>query len=230
MANSFMPVSDADRVLWMQGFNAALTQYATTLGLTAAELQNVQRDIAYYIYTVQVSNDARQYLQALRQYMLSMRSNTVQATVVPMPTLPVVASPPPAVPPGIIGRINTLVLRIRRAAGYTAAIGQALNIIPPVAVFNPADAIPEFTIRLDGGHPFLKWKKGVFDGMVVYVDRDDGNGFVQLVHTVKTGYLDVTALPANAFSVNWSYKIHGFIGDDEVGQFSEVITITVIRV
>lgn len=229
MSVQYLPVADADRVIWLNNFSAALSQFSATFGLTAAELQSVQRDAAYFAYSVQLQNDARQYLQSLTQYKNSMRSGSAQAATVPLPVLPAIASPPPAVPPGIFSRVTTLVLRIKRATSYTTAIGQSLGVIAPVSTFDPNNAVPELTIRLDGGHPFLKWKKGEFDAMAVYVDRGDGNGFGLIRHTVKTGYLDVEPLPANTFSVNWSYRIKGMIGDDEVGQFSQVISINVIR-
>lgn len=225
-----MPTRYADRVLWMQTFRAALPQYATTLGLTAAELQNAERDIDYFVYTVQAMNDAEQYMLAMTQYRYSMRSNTSQATIVPMPALPVVASPPPAVPPGIVGRINTLVLHIKRSAGYTTSIGQALQLIPPATVSDPNEEIPTLTVRLDNGRPYLKWKKKMFDGMTVYVDRGDGNGFVRNTRTVKRDFLDTAPLPEGEIKVTWIYKIRGFIGDDELGQFSQEVRVTVVRI
>jgi hypothetical protein len=229
MSLQYLPVSSADRVIWLNNFSGALPQFAAALGLTTAEVQNVQRDAAYYAYTLQLQNDARQYLQSLTQYKNSMQSTSAQAVTVPLPVLTVIASPPPAVPPGIFGRVSTLVLRIKRSTAYTTAIGQSLGIIAPTSNFDPNNAVPELSVRLDGGHPFLKWKKGAFDAMAIYVDRGDGNGFVFLRHTVKTDYLDTEPLPANTFSVNWSYRIKGMIGDDEVGQFSQVISINVIR-
>lgn len=227
-AQQYLPSSDNDRVIWLNNMNAALPQFAGALGLSVADLQILNADAVYFAFMVQYQNDLRQHLQAITQFKNNTRSNSLQSN---MGTLPVFMppTPPPAVPAGIFNRVATLVLRIKRAPGYTAAIGQALNIIPPVVNFNPAAMTPELTGRLDAGRPQLRWKKGEADGVVIYVDRRDGNGFVQLVHTVKTAYIDAASLPANAFGATWDYKAIYFIGDDEVGNFSQVISINVFR-
>lgn len=229
MPNSFLPAGDAERVVWMNNFNTVLPQFATALGLNSDDLQTVSDDAAYFAWMIQYQNDLRQHQQATTQYKNRLRNDSTQSNLGPMPVF-IPPTPPVEVPGGIFNRVNTLVYRIKHASGYTPAIGQALNIIQPVTVFNPNDMAPELSVRLDGGHPFLKWKKGVFDATAVYVDRDDGNGFVFLRHTVKTSYLDTEALPANTYSVSWSYKIRGMMGDDEVGLFSQVIAINVIKV
>jgi hypothetical protein len=108
-------------------------------------------------------------------------------------------------------------------------MGQDLNIIPPVIPFNPGNMLPNLTIRLESGHPLLKWKKGEADGLQLYVDRRDNNGFVPLAKVFRNTYLDVMEVPVNAFTATWDYKARYLIGDDEVGQFSPVISINVIR-
>jgi hypothetical protein len=229
MNTQYLPTADADRVIWLNNFNAALPQYAAALGLTTAEVQTVSRDAAWFAYVFQLQNDARQYLQAMTQYKNSMRSNSLQTANMPLPTLPTIGTPPTPAPAGIFNRIATLVMRIKRAPGYSPAIGQALDIIPAETTFNPNDMAPDLSIRIDAGHPLLRWKKGEADGAAIYVDRRDGNGFALLVETVKTSYIDIAPLPANTFSASWDYKARYFIGDDEVGNFSPVISINVIR-
>lgn len=229
MNATFLPASDVDRVLWLNNFSTILPQYTSALGLNNTDILTTQRDANYFSFVVQLQSDARQYFQAMSQYKNGIRSNSIQNSGGPLPQLPSQGTPPTAVLSGVFNRIATLVLRIKRAPGYTPSIGQALGIIAPESTFNPNDAAPELSVRIDAGHPLLRWKKGEFDGVVIYVDRRDGNGFVQLAHTVKTSYLDVTVLPANTFSVTWDYKARYFIGDDEVGQFSMIISLNVIR-
>lgn len=229
MSQTFLPTSDSDRLVWMNNFNSVLPQFATALGLTSDDLQTVSDDTAYFGYIIQYQNDLKQHQQAITQYKKRLRTDSAQANLGPMPVF-IPPTPPLEVPGGIFNRLNTLVYNIKHSTGYTAAIGQALNIIPPATVFNPNTTAPEFTVRLDGGHPYLKWKKGIFDAMAIYSDRGDGNGFVFVGHRMKPDFLDVTALPANSYSATWSYKIRGMLGDDEVGLFSEVISINVIKV
>lgn len=228
-SSSYLPVSDTDRVAWLNTFSNRIGQYAQSLGLTAAEITSVQHDAAMYAYVVQLYNLSQQYTLALSQLKKALRSSPVQSAAAAFPTPPAIGTAPPAVPNGIFNRIATLVGRIKQSPVYSQTMGEDLGIVIPTSTINPNDMTPNLTVRIDAGHPLLRWKKGEADGVVIYVDRRDGNGFVPLVHTVKTNYLDVAALPANNFAATWDYKARYFIGDDEVGNFSTVISINVIR-
>lgn len=108
-------------------------------------------------------------------------------------------------------------------------MGQDLGIIPYTTVVNPNDMIPNLSIRLDARHPLMKWTKGTSDGVQLYVDRRDNNGFVALSKVFRNTYLDTASLPAAAFTATWDYKARYLIGDDEVGQFSPVLSINVVK-
>ena len=143
--------------------------------------------------------------------------------------MPSIGTPPSAVSSGIFNRLVLLVIRIKQSVAYTAAMGQDLGVIPPVQNFDPNAMQPALTLRLEAGFPLLEWKKGESDGVHLYVDRRDGNGFVLLVRTVKTAYIDTQPLPPNTFTASWDYKVRYLIGDDEVGAFSSVLSINVLR-
>lgn len=128
-----------------------------------------------------------------------------------------------------MGYVVLLVARIKQNSAYSETMGQDLNVIPTVTLFNPNDMIPNLSIRLEAGHPLLKWKKGDADGVQLYVDRRDNEGFVTLAKVFRNTYLDIAIIPVNAFTATWDYKVRYMIGDDEVGQFSPVISINVIR-
>jgi hypothetical protein len=228
-SSSYIPAGDAERVIWLNNFASRLPQYASALGLTPAEVASVQRDAAMFAYIVQMQDAAHQYWTSLSGLKRQLRSSPQQIAAPALPAAPSAGTPPAAVSSGIFNRVILLVARIKQCSAYSPTMGQDLNIIPPVNVFNPGDMIPDLNIRLDAGHPLLKWKKGIADGIQLYVDRRDNEGFVQLARTVHISYLDVMALPANIFTATWDYKARFVIGDDEVGQFSQVISINVIR-
>ena len=57
-----------------------------------------------------------------------------------------------------------------------------------------------------------------------WVDRNDGNGFVFLV--INT---DPTPLPAPGTNAVWNYKAIYRLHDEQVGQWSDVVSVTVGR-
>ncbi|MEO5644236.1 MAG: hypothetical protein ABIQ40_13240 [Bacteroidia bacterium] len=229
MNSSYIPVSDADRVVWLYNFGNRLSQYATALGLTPAEITSVQRDAAMFTYVVQMQDAAHQYWTSLSGLKRQLRSAPQQIAAPAIPVAPAAGSPPSAVNSGIFNRVILLVARIKQSSAYSETMGQDLNIIPSVTAINPNDMVPNLSIRLEAGHPLLKWKKGDADGVQLYVDRRDTNGFVLLAKVFRNTYLDVLVLPANIFTATWDYKARYLIGDDEVGQFSTVISINVLR-
>lgn len=229
MSNSYLPVSDADRVVWLNNFSNRIGQYAPSLGLVTADVTSVQHDAAMYSYAVQLLDGAHQYWTAVSGIKKQLRSSPQQTTAPVLPAMPSAGTAPAAVNSGIFNRISLLVARIKQSSVYTVAMGQDLNIIPSAPTVNPNDMIPNLTIRLDAGHPLLKWIKGDADGLQLYVDRRDTNGFVALAKVFRNIYLDTMTISANEFTATWDYKGKYLIGDDEVGQFSPVISINVMR-
>lgn len=229
MNSTYLPVSDADRVIWLNHFASRIGQYESDLELTSNDVDSVQADADMYAYVVTLFESSHQYWQALSNMKKQLRSSPQQ---IPMPAFPTPLGssyPPTPVNSGIFNRIAMMVTRIKTHSAYTATMGQDLGIIAPVSTFNPNDMTPILSVRIDAGHPLLRWKKGEADGVHIYVDRRDGNGFTLLTRTVKTSYMDIAPLPANTFTVTWDYKARYLIGDDEVGQFSTVISINVIK-
>jgi hypothetical protein len=229
MSVSYVPMSDAPRVVWLNNFSNRLGQYSSALGLTAPEIASVQHDAAMFSYSVQLLDSAHQYWTAVSSVKKLLRSSPQQLAAPVLPAVPSVGTPPTLVNSGIFNRIVLLVARIKQSSAYSAAMGQDLGIIPSSTIVNPNDMVPNLSIRLDAGHPFMKWTKGTADGVQLYVDRRDNNGFVPLSKVFRNNYLDTASLPLAAFTATWDYKARYLIGDDEVGQFSPVISINVVR-
>ena len=225
-----MPATDADRVVWLSNFSNRLGQYRVALGLTQAETNSVVADADMFAYIVQLQGAAQHYAQAISNTKRQLRNAAQQVAMPALPNLPSIGTAPAAVSSGIFNRLALLVTRIKQSGAYTGAMGQDLGVIAPVHVIDPNTMMPNLSIRLESGFPLLKWKKGDSDSINIYVDRRDGNGFVLLAHTVKNSFIDTQALPPNTFTVSWDYKGRYLIGDDEVGQFSQVLSINVLRV
>lgn len=107
--------------------------------------------------------------------------------------------------------------------------GKKLGI---VGVDSQVDRIalkPELKGALDAGRPKIGWKKGETDGINIYVDRKDGKGFIFLARDTEPDYIDTYVLPTGMNTAVWDYRGIYVMEDEEVGQFSESISITVTR-
>jgi hypothetical protein len=229
MNTTYLPVSDADRVLWLNNFSTRLGQYRVALGFTQADVNSVIADADMFAYTVQMLEAARQYTQALSSLRRQLRSSPQQIAMPAMPALPNIGNVPAAVNSGIFNRLSILVNTIKQHSAYTPTMGTDLGIVAPVVTFNPSAMTPDLSIRLEAGFPLLKWKKGDSDGVNIYVDRHDNLGFVLLRSTVRNTFLDTAPLAPNTYTATWDYKLRYKIGDDEVGNFSPIISINVLR-
>lgn len=229
MPYSFIPSNEIDRVAWLNNFSARLSEYASSFDLTPAEVARAQDDAKAYAHIVEYCDVMQNYYHMLVEYKRQLFRSPQWIPGVPLAPPPIPA-PPPTVDAGIFNRAVHLAAKIRRHFAYTPSAGVDLGIALSGSSTDFDALCPELKITLDNGHPRLRWKKGKADGVAIYVDRDDGNGFVLITYTVKNFYVDTTELTGDAFSANWRYKIRYYVGDDEVGEFSPVLAVKVVRV
>ena len=102
-----------------------------------------------------------------------------------------------------------------------------LWIVAPSHVFDPTTLKPSLSIQIRAGHPVILWTKGKASAIEIWVDRNDGNGFVFLTINTEPNTIDTTPLPAPGTSAVWNYKAIYRLHDEQVGQWSDVISITV---
>ena len=134
---------------------------------------------------------------------------------------------PPAVMPGIIPRTTALVAHIKTLEKFTTAIGQDLWIIATPHLIDPTTRKPILNVQIKAGHPVILWTKGKASAIEIWVDRGDGNGFVFMTINTEPNTTDTTPLPAPGTSAMWKYKAIYRLHDEQVGQWSDVISISV---
>lgn len=228
-AISYLPSSDSDRVLWLNQFSAKLSTYQTTFAITNTDLQSVQKDAAMFAYIMGLQDMAKQTLQNITAYKSLLKKSMVNQTNNTLPQMPSTPTAPAAVNPGILDRIGNLVQRIKHHGNYTEAIGQDLNIIAPVSNIDITHLEPDIKVRLEGGRPVLKWKKGDTDALDLYVDRGDGAGFTKIERILQPTYVDTFSLTGTSVLAEWKYKGIYVIADQQVGEMSSVVSVVVKR-
>ncbi len=227
--NPYLPRTDAAKLAWLTNFSAKFAGYGATLGFAPAEVTAVDDDLNMYKYTVGALDTFKTWLQNLAQFKGILAEAPIGTPISAFPTTPLLAAAPTAVDAGIFRRIGKTVQRIKGHPAYTTAIGEDLGIIGAEVVIDPTTLKPELKGALDGVRPLIKWKKSVADSLNIYVDRRDGQGFVFLVNDTIPDYIDTYPLAAGVNSAVWDYKARYRVGDDEVGVFSDTITITTTR-
>ncbi len=240
MKKSFLPRKDAQIAFWLQNLSAKIATYAAKYNLTAAEVAQLQQAAAFFVYWFTALDQAKDDIQKLTAYKNEVRDGVKAGGSPSVTPVGITFTPPSAVPPGVIPFVLSIVGRIKKHQSYTIADGEDLGIEGPENTDDLNNIKPIFKIELLSGHPNLIWKKGIADGVKIKVLRNvtpstPGPGvptpppasFQFLAIDTYPDYMDTYALPAYGQSSTWVYIMIYMIGDEEVGQWSDPVTVTV---
>jgi hypothetical protein len=222
----YLPRSDKKKTLWLNNFIVRLPYYATTLGINQATLTSVQNDAKMFEYAVKLVDSFSKTKKDKTTFKNQLRDGPESKTPLKVPPFSI-QKPPAAVPPGIFKRITSLVRKIKVNDNYTTAIGKHLDIIGPDTYLDINTLKPKLKVRFTADRPVIKYRKGKTDGVDIYVDRDDSKGFVFLANDKEPDYIDPTEIPEGVKSIVWKYRARYKIGEKQVGQFSNTVSIIV---
>lgn len=221
----YIPQDDPGKVLWLDNFATELPNYVATLGITAAQVAQVQTDREVFSGILTYLLNSKNVLEGFTAF-----KNQVRNGKQPLGALPAF-SPPPTLPPNalndVFGRIRLLVRSIKGNANYNETIGDVLRIIGEESEDNPTNWKPILKAEMQAGSPNIKWTKGGSSGIKLWVDRGDGQGFKFLAIDTIPDYLDKHTLPAQGQSALWKYQAIYLLKDEEVGEMSDVLEVSV---
>ena len=223
---TFMPSTDSGKADLLNHLSTALPQYATLLNMTADDLNLLNADSASFRYALQSTSDMQAYSQSWTNYKNQLRDGTSGAAGWPVP--PALAHPiPSAVNPGIVPRLSAMVGLIKANKNYTDAIGKDLWLIGSAHVIDPSAWKPILSTQNQAGHPIIVWTKGNAAAIEIWVDRGDGNNFGFLTINTEPNTMDKWPLPVPGKSQTWQYKAIYLLHDEQVGQWSDVMSMSV---
>ncbi len=224
-------ISDSDRgkAQFLTNLANKIGTYAPTLGISPDEVASIVNDAAMFKYILRMQEAFKTFKQGLSAYKNQLRDGRQSETPSPLPIAPTLPAPPTLVNNGILWRARKLVARIKGSTNYNESIGEDLGIVGDERTVDTLELKPELKSRVESGHPVIIWKKGVADRINIYVDRKDGAGFVFLATDSHPDYIDKHPMPKGVESAVWDYKAIYLLGDEQVGQFSDVIQVTVTR-
>jgi hypothetical protein len=228
-SKTYLPTSDADRVIWLNNFSTKIGTYATSIGITTAEVTSVHNDAAFFQFIENMVEVYKQTVNNVVGYKNLVKHAIGQQHLGAIPSLPALGTPPAVITEGAFDRVMKLVARIKASLAYTDSIGADLGIIAPTQVVDPNALQPVLKVKLEAGRPHIKCTKGIADAMDLFVDRRDGNGFILIGRLCKTDYFDTASLPTGVSLSEWDYKAIYVIGNDNVGMMSLVESVVVKR-
>lgn len=223
--NYYLPTDDSGKAELLEHLAAKLPAYSAVLDINIADLADLQADAIAFRYTLSVFNQMQSNAKQWTAYKNLLRdgiAGTPASTAFPFqPSLPVA---PSIVTPGIVPRLTALVARLKAARNYTEVIGQDLGLIGAKRIIDPSAWKPILQTQLHANQPMIVWNKGKADSLEIWVDRGADPGFTFFAISTDPHFIDTTPAPNPA---RWRYKGIYRLQDRQVGQWSDVHTVTV---
>jgi hypothetical protein len=223
MSKSFyVPRADKDKVIWLNNFSGKFAVSAGSVGFTAEDVTSVNKDAEMFTYLMNLVETFNTAKEQRVNYKNLIKNGPLGSTLGNFPTMPVLAAVPSPVAPGIFPRIAQLVQRIKNHPNYTDALGKDLGIIGSEETVDTDVLKPVLKPVQKGGAVEVQWNKGSADG--VRIETDKGAGWQFLAVDSVPHYTDTTPITTPG---NWKYRAMYLISDELVGQWSDVVNITV---
>jgi hypothetical protein len=223
---SYLEKNDEKFSLQLSNFATKIDTYAIAFNFTDAEVASAKADAVYYEWSVRNIIKVETYKKDWTTFKNILKNGESNVTSNNAPTAPVLDVTPVAVAPGILFRFTTMVNRLKSHQNYTTAIGQNLGIELSVSQKIDLDnAKPSLKLVMRAGKVNLDWKKGKFEGIII--EKDSGAGFITLDKDLHPNFIDNSTMPAQGESTIWKYRAMYLYGDDKVGLWSDVVTVSV---
>ena len=241
----YMPLSDAEFLVWFDNFATKFALLAASLGL-AGEVASILADLLYCRFVINNTEGQRQRFSdnvAVKNQLLEGSIGTAVLTY-PGPAaltgliLPAAgappgspSNPPPAVPAGIITRIAGTAGRILKATNYVEGMGRDLKIIPPATQPTTAADLaalkPLIEVSQQAAKVLIAWQKARGTD-ALRIEADYGTGtFVHVIDDTRPDHLDAHPLPASGQAAVWKYRAVYVRDGEPVGSYSDVVTVAV---
>lgn len=224
--NYYLPRTDEEKAGWLNNFALKLPTYAAKYGITPEELADMQTSAQFFDALLDYKNQYNAYASSVTNFKNIMRDGKTNGAITELPMPPASMLPTP-VPPGIFARSSAIVNRIKASLNYSTADGEDLGIEGTQSTIDFNALKPTLKGRLvAGGHPEIGWKKQGMDGIEIQKMDEHGN-WQHLAVDLKPNYIDNSSLPPTGSSAVWRYRAIYLYKDERVGQWSDVLVVTV---
>jgi len=217
------------RLEWLINFYNKLTELKEFLVISDEELNSIRNDLKMYQFSLKrIEFSKKQFRRnnLVKDFYAYGEKVEVQEALTDFDEMEI----PHNVEPGIFGRISDYIEYLKSTPQFCRQIDQSLALFRFKVLFDISVTLePQLQIFLDGGRPLIRLMNRKADSLDLYVDRKDGRGFVFLANYTLKDFIDTHPIPPSSSMVVWQYIAIFKIGEDQVGNFSDPISINVQR-
>ncbi|HCI51854.1 MAG: hypothetical protein WCK93_06540 [Nitrosomonadales bacterium] len=225
MSNAaYMPKDDNSKADLLEHMAVTLPKYTVPLNISDGDMVQLKADAVGFRYVLKRHQMAESHRHNWTACKDQIRDGGTGSNDWPVST-PEDAEIPPPLTPGVIPRLSKLIAAIKANKNYTEAIGQDLRLIGARHVIVSDNWKPALSAKNKGGHAVISWTKGDAHALEIWADRGDGKGFVFFTISTTASVTDNSPLP-DSISV-WQYKAIYRLSDEQVGLWSDVLSVTV---
>jgi hypothetical protein len=222
----YLPRGDEERATWLNNFAVKLPNFTMKYSIVPEELADMQQSALYFDALIKYQNQSKAYQNAITKHKDAMR-NGLKAGSTLQPLTPPAMMLPPAVEPGIFTRVAAIVNRIKASRTYSTADGNDLGIEGVEVTVDVNTVKPSLVLRLvAGGHPEIVWSRKGMSTLEIQKQNGEGQWHFLTIDTVPN-YTDMSTLPGSGQSAVWQYRAIYRLKDERVGQWSDVVSVTV---
>jgi hypothetical protein len=233
----YFPDDDGGRADWFENLSSKIDTYKTKYGLTVAEVNFIKALALYFRFWYSQVAQLKATIKSIVSFKREILNGPGDGTDSAAPADISFAAAPPAVPHGILKELRSIINRIKKHTGYTITDGDDLKI-EGAEPEEEETLKPAIKIKIKDGHPEIIWKKGEAGALLIRVNRNIGNTpipiptpspetFEFLAIDTIPNYADTHPLPPFGQSQVWGYRCRYMINDEEVGDWSDIVTIAV---
>ena len=224
MKKYYLPNAIGARKTWLNNFSNRLVANSTKLGLTTVETDPVVADAAYFGITVDEVDALAPYTVSGTTYR-DVLWGGAEAVIGEFPVAPVMGAHV-VVLAGISHRLSRMVGNLKNNPALTDSIAEELGIVGTDIIYDFSAVKGDTKGSTKNGHAYLSWTHQGTDSAHIKCDYGDGKGYVFVGTISATRFLDPTT-PAVGVTVGYKYIIRYIVGDEEVGVWSDPVTIAV---
>jgi hypothetical protein len=227
-----IPQNESELLLWAKTFLAKFPPEAQNLGFSTEEVDSVKADLAQLIYLIELVPLYRTRMQELTAYKNLLKDGPLGSSAGNLPTFAAPATPPKAVLPGIVPRLQSVVQRARLHPRCTEALQKGLGIASSAAASSPSlvghvapkartESLPNSEVRIE-------FVRGDSDGVLVESRRGDETEWRHLAVDRFSPYVDTRQPLKPGTSEKREYRLRYLDEDDPVGPYSDILVVHTI--
>ncbi len=222
---SFIETNDLLFGAQLRNFWTKLVLYAVLLGFTSDETDEAKADSDFWDFCLDSATKVNKFERDFSESINLLRHGNNNQEFNGLPQFPTIGTPPPLVSANIQLRFSQKAAKVKASPKYTKAIGLDLGIEAPHTRFVPSEGKPILTIKINAGHPEIKFLKSNYDGLEIY--KDSGTGYVYFATSIRNVFVDQSPLPTDGTSALWKYKAIYLSANKRVGAWSDEVSVTV---